>query len=102
MDSSAEISEDQCSNFLSRSALPEFWSVVWRVVVFLFFLGVFAAVVTSEVLKRESSTPVPSVKRRPAQRAKAIPDVPASEAAALALSQAAGLRMREAERRVAG
>jgi hypothetical protein len=70
--------------------------------VLLFFLGVFAAVVTSEVLNREKSIPVQPVKRRAAQRAKAIPHVPASEAAALALSQAASLRMRESERRAAG
>jgi hypothetical protein len=70
--------------------------------VLLFFVGVFAAVVTSEVLKRESSSTKRPLQPRPAQRAKTIPAVPASEAAALALSQAANRRIRETERRAAG
>lgn len=64
----------------------------------LFFVGIVIAIVTSEMLAREGTTIEPPSKRRSSRPAHALPDVPASEAAAVAIRRAVRERTAVAKR----
>jgi hypothetical protein len=64
----------------------------------LFFVGIVIAIVTSEMLAREGTATEQPTKRRTFRPAKTLPDVPASEAAAVAIQRAVSQRSTVARR----